>query len=127
VLCNGEVVETKTVAIPSTAPGATASLSFSLATAMEQGNEYALNVELLKKEAEDWCEAGYPMASEQFVLQERGALKSVAQVNETLTVNKNNGVSVSNSNITFVVNANGFVTEWVANGVIVVAIALCLA
>jgi beta-galactosidase len=117
VLCNGEAVETKTVAISSTAPGAIASLSFSLATAMEQGNEYALNVELLKKEAEDWCDAGYPMASEQFVLQERGALKAVAQGNETLTVNKNNGVSVSNSNITFVVNANGFVTEWVANGV----------
>ena len=117
VLCNGEMVETKTVAIPSTAPGATASLSFSLATSMEQGNEYALNVELLRKEAEDWCEAGYPMASEQFVLQERGALKAAAQGNETLTVNKNNGVSVSNSNITFVVNANGFVTEWVANGV----------
>ena len=117
VLCNGEVVETKTVAIPSTEPGATASLSFSLATSMEQGNEYALNVELLKKEAEDWCEVGYPMASEQFVLQERGTLKAAAQGNETLTVIKNNGVSVSNSNITFVVNANGFVTEWVANGV----------
>ena len=117
VLCNGEVVETKTMAIPSTVPGATSAVPLTIATAMEQGKEYALNVELLKKEAEDWCEAGYPMASEQFVLQERGALKAVAQGNETLTVNKNNGVSVSNSNITFVVNANGFVTEWVANGV----------
>ena len=117
VLCNGEVAETKTMAIPSTVPGATSAVPLTIVTAMEQGNEYALNVELLKKEAEDWCEAGYPMASEQFMLQERGALKAVAQGNETLTVNKNNGVSVSNSNITFVVNANGFVTEWVANGV----------
>ena len=120
VLCNGEVVETNTVAIPSTAPGATASVPLSLATTMEQGCEYVLNVELLKNEAEAWCEAAYPMASEQFVLQERSALPAIVQGDEALTVDKNNGVSVSNSRISFKVNSQGFVTEWVANGVRVV-------
>ena len=120
VLCNGEVVETNTVAIPSTAPGATASLPLSLATTMEQGSEYVLNVELLKNEAEAWCEAAYPMASEQFVLQERSALPEIVQGDEALTVDNSNGISVSNSRISFKVNSQGFVTEWVANGVRVV-------
>ncbi len=120
VLCNGEVVETNTVAVPSTAPGATASIPLSLATKMEQGCEYLLNAELLNKEAEEWCEEGYPIASEQFVLQERSALSDAAQGNEPLTVEKNNGVSVSNSKISFKVNAQGFITEWIANGVQVV-------
>ena len=120
VLCNGVVVETNTVAIPTTVPGATAAVPLTIATAMEQGSEYALNVELLKNEAEDWCEAGYPMASEQFVLQSRSALKAVAQGDEALTVEKSNGVSVSNSKISFKVDAQGFITEWIANGVQVV-------
>ena len=120
LLCDGNVVEHKSVAVPSAAPGATASMSLSFAATMEQGKEYLLNVELLKKDAEDWCEAGYPMASEQFTLQERSALKSVAQADETLTVDKSNGVSVSNSKISFKVDAQGFIKEWIANGVQVV-------
>ena len=117
VLCDGVVVEAKTVTAPSVAPGSTGSIALDIATEFEQGKEYALNVELLKKDAEEWCEAGYPMAMEQFMLQERAALGAVAQSDDALTVNKNNGCKVSNSNITFAVNANGFVTEWVANGV----------
>ena len=120
VLCDGDVVEEKTVAAPSVAPGATGSVALGIATDIEQGKEYALNVELLMKGAEEWCEKGYPMAMEQFVLQERTALGNVAQGNETLTVDKSNGCKVSNGNITFAVNTNGFVTEWVANGVQVV-------
>ena len=117
VLCDGVVVEEKTVAAPSVAPGSTATVDIDFTTELESGKEYALNVELLIKEAEEWCEAGYPMAMEQFVLQERQALGGVAQDTDVLVVNKNNGCKVSNSNITFAVNASGFVTEWVANGV----------
>ena len=120
LLCNGNVVESKTVDIPSAAPGATATLPLSFGVSMEQGKEYALNVELLKKDAEDWCEAAYPMASEQFVLQERSALPAIVQGDEALTVDNSNGISVSNSRISFKVNSQGFVTEWVANGVRVV-------
>ena len=120
LLCNGTIVEQDTISVPSTAPGAAASVPVSFATAMESSNEYLLNVELLKNEAEAWCEVGYPMASEQFVLQERSALPAVAQDNETLTVEQGNGVSVSNGRISFKLDAQGFITEWIANDVQVV-------
>ena len=117
VLCDGVAVEEKTVAAPSVAPGSTGTIALDIATEFEQGKEYALNVELLKKDAEEWCEAGYPMAMEQFMLQERSVLGYVTPDAEVLTVDKNNGCKVSNSNIIFAVSADGFVTEWVANGV----------
>ena len=117
LLSNGNIVEEKTVAAPSVAPGSTATVDIDFTTEFESGKEYALNVELLTKSAEEWCETGYPVATEQFVLQERQALGNVALDGEVLTVNKSNGCKVSNSNITFAVNSNGFVTEWVANGV----------
>lgn len=117
LLCNGVAVEEKTVAAPSVAPGATATVDMDITTEFESGKEYALNVELLTKNAEEWCEGGYPMAMEQFVLQERSALGYVAPDSEVLTVDKSNGCKVSNGNITFAVNTSGFVTEWVANDV----------
>ena len=117
LLSNGNIVEEKTVTAPSVAPGSTATVDLGIATEFEQGKEYALNVELLTKSAEEWCEAAYPIATEQFVLQERAALGNVAQNTDVLVVDKSNGCKVSNSNITFAVNSNGFVTEWVANGV----------
>ncbi|MBO5921265.1 MAG: DUF4981 domain-containing protein [Bacteroidaceae bacterium] len=117
VLCNGVVVEEKIVAAPFVAPGSTSSVALDITTEFEQGKEYALNVELLIKDAEEWCEAGYPVATEQFMLQERTALGYIAPDAETLTVDKSNGCKVSNSNITFAVSSDGFVTEWVANGV----------
>ena len=120
LLCDGVAVEEKTVEIPSILPGATGAVTLNLATDLKEGKEYAINVELLVKEAEDWCEAGYPIANEQFVIQGRSALPAVAQGDETLSVTKSNGVSVSNNRISFKVDAQGFITEWIANGVQVV-------
>ena len=120
LLCDGTVVEEKVVAAPSVAPGAQSAIQVAFDTQKEDGKEYLLNVELLVKEATPWCEAGYPIASEQFVLQQRAALAAVPQDDEALTVTKSNGVSVTNGNISFKVNAKGFVTEWIANGVQVV-------
>ena len=120
VLCNGSAVEENSMKMPSVAPGATASVPLNIATAFEEGKEYALNVELLKNDGEIWCEAGYPMAAEQFVLKARTSLASVQQGGEALVVDKGNGVSVSNGNISFKLDAQGFITEWIANGVKVV-------
>ena len=117
LLCNGVEVETVSVAMPSAAPGATATIPVSFATQYEDGKEYVLNVAMLTREATPWCEAGYPVATEQFMLKERTALAAVSQTGGALTVNKSNGCRVSNANITFAVDAQGFVTEWVANGV----------
>ena len=117
LLCDGTVVEEGEMEMPSVAPGASTSVKLGIATEFESGKEYALNVELLKNNAEIWCEAGYPMATEQFVLQARTSLVAVAQEGERLTVDKSNGVSVVNDNISFKLNAQGFVKEWIANGV----------
>ncbi len=117
VLCNGEVAESNTMAMPSTAPGETAAITLPVTTVIEPGCEYLLNVELLKNDAEVWCESGYSMAAEQFTLQERAALAAVATTEEQLSLVSAGGYTVSNDNITFTVNNSGFVTEWVANGV----------
>ena len=120
VLCDGNVVDEGNVEMPSVAPGATKAVQLGIATELETGKEYMLNVELLKKDAEIWCEEGYPMATEQFVLQARSSLSAAPQASETLTVDKSNGVSVTNGNISFKLDAQGFVKEWIANGVQVV-------
>ena len=120
LLCDGNVVEEGEMEMPSVAPGATTAVKPVLTTEFESGKEYALNVELRKKDSEIWCEAGYPMATEQFVLQARTSLATAPQGGEILTVDKSNGVSVTNDNISFKLDAQGFVTEWIANGVQVI-------
>ena len=117
LLCDGVAVEEKVVAAPSVVPGATGAVVLDLATEFEAGKEYALNVELIMKNDGEWFKAGYPVATEQFILQERASLGYAEQGSEVLQVNKNNGCKMVNNNITFAVNASGFVTEWVANGV----------
>ena len=116
LLCNGREVERKSVAMPSTEPSATATVNVSFNTVLDAGSEYLLNVELLKNNAEPWCESGYSIAAEQFVLQERSTLAAVPS-NGVLSLVADGGYTVQNDNITFSVNGNGFVTEWVANGV----------
>ena len=120
LLCDGNVVEEGEMEMPSVDPGVTKSVQLGIATELESGKEYTLNVELLKKDAEIWCEAGYPMATEQFVLQARTSLAAAPQSSEILTVDKSNGISVTNDNISFKLDAQGFVTEWIANGVQVI-------
>ena len=120
LLCDGVAVEENVTALPSIAPGATGAVTLNLATDLEAGKEYALNVEILAKNATGWCEVGYPVATEQLMLKERTTLAAVSQTGEALTVNKSNGCRVSNANITFAVDAQGFITEWIANGVQVV-------
>ena len=118
VLRDGLAVETSTVDIPSTAPGATAKVALNIATSFDNDKEYTLNVELLQKNAEMWCEAGYPIAAEQFILQARPALATVSATgDDALTLSKSGGYTVKNNVISFVLDQNGFVKEWVANGV----------
>lgn len=116
VLCNGVVVEEKTMAMPSAAPGTTASVPLNIATAMENGKEYTLNVEMISRNAEEWCDAGYPIAAEQFMLKERIALQTLSG-GSALTLSTSGGYAVKNDRINFKLNSNGYVTEWVANGI----------
>ena len=122
VLKNGEVVETHVIDMPSVAPGKSVSVQLPYTSTLEKGFEYLLNVELITKEATDWCESGYAQIAEQFTLLSRSPqLPAIQTAGEDLTLNTSNGVSVSNKNITFAVGRNGMVKTWNSNGVNVIA------
>ncbi|MBQ8270859.1 MAG: beta-N-acetylglucosaminidase domain-containing protein [Bacteroidaceae bacterium] len=123
LLCDGKVVASDVLVIPSAAPGETATVQLPLSIVYEAESEYLLNVELVKKDAEPWCESGYAVAAEQFVVQERASLAAPDAVEDAdeLTLTADGGYTVANNNIRFKVDADGFVTEWVANDVQVLA------
>lgn len=117
LLCNGEEIESQNMAIPSVIPGATMEIPMDFSKKIESGKEYALNVELLKNTAEPWCESGYSVASEQFVLQERSNLPAVDNIGGNLVLSTQNGYSVTNENISFLLDKQGFIKEWKAGDV----------
>ena len=123
LLCNGKVIESNTLAVPSTAPGETVAMTMPLAAVTDPSAEYLLNVELVTKEDASWCDSGYAVATEQFVLQDRANLTApeITDEDEPLTLIADGGYSVVNNNISFKVNSDGFVTEWLANDVKVLA------
>ena len=98
VLENGTEVETGTQDIPSTEPGSRVTLTVPFTTNLAEGKEYFLNLDIIKKEATQWCQAGYSVASTQATLQERP---------ETLAAVENSGndISVSTSGSTTTVTA----------------------
>lgn len=80
VLEDGKEVETGTVQIEPTAAGSQRLINLPYTTTMTDGKEYCLNVQAVLKEATTWAEAGYPVAEEQFVLQQRDAKLPVVSV-----------------------------------------------
>ena len=93
---NGAEVETGTINIPSTEPGSRVTLSVPFTTKLATGKEYFLNLDIIKKEATQWCQAGYSVASTQAMLQERPASLEAVE-------NSGSDISVSTSgNITTV-------------------------
>lgn len=81
VLANGEEVETDTVEIAGGINvGAQKLVSIPYTTEFEAGKEYCLNLKVVLKEATPWAEAGYPIAEEQYVLQERPATLPAVEV-----------------------------------------------
>lgn len=73
LLRNGSVVETGRVDLPSTAPDEMAKVTLNYTTQFDASAEYAITFRINWKEAQTWCDAGYPMADMQYVLQERPA------------------------------------------------------
>lgn len=122
VLKDGEVVESGKVELPSTLPDAKCVVTIPYKTEVAEGAEYLLNINMLKKEATDWCDAGYSMASTQYTLQSRPAtLPAKNDLNGKLKVTDNQStVTISNEagsfNISFN-NSTGKLTEYSVNGV----------
>ena len=81
--------------------------------------ELLLNVIVCVKEEQSWCDAGYPVASTQYVLKERqSGLKDVDCGNETISYLKLNSLyHISNERVTVQVNSSGIITQWKVDGV----------
>ena len=92
VLKNGEAVESGKMDAPSVEPFATSeSISLPITSVVKKdGNEYLLNAQLVLKEATSWAEAGYPIAQEQFTIQERNAtLEAIEPTTDAVTAGRN--------------------------------------
>lgn len=122
VLKDGEVVESGKMDVPSTQPDANCVLTIPYKTEVAEGAEYLLNINMLKKQATDWCDAGYSMASVQYMLQERPkTLPAKNDLTGKLKVTDNQStVTISNEagsfNVTFN-NSNGTLTEYKVNNI----------
>lgn len=116
ILKNGVVVEQKEVEIPSVAPDVTVQVQTPFDTNFEEGAEYAITFNVNLKEKTPWADAGYMMASNQYLLQERPkALPEVpsATYAELSTSTVGSELTVKNQNIQFVINkTTGVVKTW---------------
>ena len=122
VLEDGKIVETLPLEISSVAPGKTAKFRVRYTTEMQDDKEYLLNVELCSKENSDWCEVGYPISTEQFVLQARPeTLPEVKVEEEGLQIRSSRNIEISNKNVFFEISKNGMVQNWVSHGVSLLA------
>ena len=121
VVENGNVIETLPVELPTVAPGKSVKVKVPYSSVLEKGREYFLNVKLCVKEKTDWCEAGYPLATEQFEVQKRSILVAVENEGETLQLIDERNIVVSNKNVHFEISKSGMVQKWTMNGVNILA------
>ena len=80
ILRNGRIVEEKQVAMPSVEPGNEATINVSYTTSTADNAEYAVNFELQQKTANNYAEAGYVVADEQFVINPNGVTDAKSSV-----------------------------------------------
>lgn len=79
---NGGIAASKTISLPSVAPGDSATITVklpkvSLAKAAAKGDEILLNLHVAFREAQSYAEAGHEVALHQYILQERGKLATL--------------------------------------------------
>ncbi len=120
LLRNGEVVETGTAEIPATAAGESVNVELTYETKGTIGVETLINFEVCLKNDESWAEAGYPMATAQYVIQNRlDRLPAIAATTQPLTLRTlgTNTNIISNDSITFRVNGKGEILQWTARGI----------
>jgi beta-galactosidase len=103
VLTDGYVTSTGTVALPATAPGATARVTLKLPK-LKSDAEQLLTLRVLRRTATAYAPAGHEEATHQVALTERPALPAIkgqgALLSETCGVNGKNAYMFTNHNIT---------------------------
>ena len=87
LLAEGRVVESRTIAAPSIAPGETSTLVLPIKKKLKKDREYTVQIDFVLREATPWGAAGYSVAGADFVLQERAAaLPLIASKKKALVV-----------------------------------------
>lgn len=124
VLENGVEVETGAVAFPSTQPDETATLTvpyaYDLTDAASEGKEVMLNINACLKEATEYAEAGYSIATEQFTLQARPDTLTAVTASDIAPLTLEEGTSlttISNDSISISFSSDGTISEWTSRGV----------
>lgn len=113
---DGVVIEHKEVEIPSVAPDAVIQLATPFDTKFEEGSEYTITFNVNLKNNTSWADAGYMMASNQYVLQDRPEIlpEVSSESAPNLSVLSLNAVyRVYNKNVQLAFDkATGVVTTW---------------
>lgn len=114
---NGDVVEQNKVELPSTAPDATAEVSTPFDTNMDADAEYTITFNVNLKNQTTWADAGYMMASEQYMLQDRPetlpAVTSAAMAPDLSVSSAGTELRISNEYVFLLINkTSGKITTW---------------
>ncbi len=124
LLADGKEVKSGTVALPIIEADASQSvaLPFTFSASEYANQEVLLNVEITRNAATTTCPADYPVATEQFSLQDPPSLAAINSTStDKLTMTKSGtSTTISNANVTLQFSANGEVESWSQNGVKVV-------
>ena len=124
ILKNGVVVEQKEIELPSVAPDATAQVQTPFDTKFEEGAEYVVTFNVNLKEKTPWADAGYMMASNQYVLQKRPEVLPAQSSNEgsLFTFSVGSELNIRSENIQLIIDKNtGVLKTWRVKGVDIIA------
>ena len=118
-LYNGVVKQEGVVAIPSTAPNASVSVEIPQYTfATTEGYEVLLNVDVVLADEEEWAQAGYSIASEQYVCVEAVEKAAVQVADEQLALKSaTDGYYITNSRVSVKFSKAGELVSWSVDGV----------
>lgn len=114
VLRNGALIEEGSKDIQSVNPGEKASVYLDYKSSCSTSDEYVLTVSLCLKEDKPWANAGYAIAEDQMIIQERGDLPAISGVSGNLTVDGN---TVRGTDFVISFNDNGTINSWKYNDV----------
>lgn len=125
LLVDGQVAESAQTAIPDIAPDTegevTLPLSVNLNDKAYEGKEVAVNIDILLKEDTPYAEAGYSIASRQFVVQNRPEHLAIVSKDEDSEALKHTQLAsqhfIRNNNIEINFNESGKVVKWIAKGI----------
>ncbi|MBQ2126853.1 MAG: DUF4981 domain-containing protein [Bacteroidaceae bacterium] len=117
VLADGVEVENGVVEMPALAPNAEGIVTLPYSAKAADGIELLLNVEICYAQAQDWVDADYVIAAEQYTLAERSAAPMALDGNEEISLVKTaNGYKVSSSVMEMTFSSNGTMNSWVVGG-----------